>query len=141
MVHGSVKPLSGRSSSWQRYKPRNTTTPIFSSQNVFRLLLTRTDSLESRMNFRPASADGFVACTLIFPTVFTGSKVPANGFLTRSTSGLGWECDRGYRKTQATCVAVKLPENAHLGFLGNDWECNKPYSKRMQACTSDNQND
>ena len=102
------------------------------------------------MNFRPASADGLVACALISLMVFAGATesakaqgvagaIPANA--SAKTYGSGWECGHGYRKTQATCVAVQLPENAHLDFSGNDWECNKPYSKRMQACTSDNQND
>ena len=37
--------------------------------------------------------------------------------------GSGWECDRGYRASKETCLALKVPKNAHLDYSGNEWKC------------------
>ena len=70
------------------------------------------------MNSRPEKADHIVAYTLISLMslmVFAGSSglaeaqgiksaVPANA--TANTYGGGWECDKGYRKTDSACVVA-----------------------------------
>jgi hypothetical protein len=32
--------------------------------------------------------------------------------------GSGWECYQGFREEKLSCVAVRLPENAHLDRFG-----------------------
>jgi hypothetical protein len=63
-----------------------------------------------------------------------GINVPPRGYLTETSYGSGWACERGYRAAGDDCVEVEVPENAHLDFSGNDWECDKPYSKRSDRC-------
>ncbi len=58
-------------------------------------------------------------------------KVPPNGYLEVSSYGSGWACERGYRAVDEGCMAVKVPENAHLDDSGNDWDCNRPYRKQQ----------
>jgi hypothetical protein len=48
--------------------------------------------------------------------------------------GPGWTCNRGYEATDKACIALQVPENAHLDYSGNDWECNQPYLKRAGGC-------
>jgi hypothetical protein len=61
-------------------------------------------------------------------------NVPKNGFLTKSAYGPGWECERGYQADKDACISIKLPENSHINFSGNNWECNKPYQRRNNQC-------
>ena len=63
-------------------------------------------------------------------------KVPENGYLADSGHGPGWQCNRGYRAVDEACVAVKVPENAHIDLFGNGWECNPPYRKQQDGCTT-----
>ena len=56
------------------------------------------------------------------------SQVPPNAFL--DSRGRDWECDRGYRKADQSCVAVKLPANAYLDSSGDRWKCERGYGKR-----------
>lgn len=62
-------------------------------------------------------------------------NVPANGYLTKSSYGPGWECERGYQANKNACIPVKLPENSHINFSGNNWECDKPYQRQNNQCT------
>ena len=62
-------------------------------------------------------------------------KVPVNGYFVDLSYGPGWKCDRGFRESsRTTCVAVMVPENAHLDNSGNNWECNRPYHKQQGKC-------
>ena len=67
------------------------------------------------------------------------TALPANA--SPESYGSGWECDRGFRKAEARCLAVAVPENAHLDFSGHDWVCNEPGIKRGLACTSADRDD
>src|SRR6185312_8936375 len=46
-----------------------------------------------------------------------------------SLYGGGWECSRGFRQVEETCVPIKVPPNAYLSSYGRDWECNRGYIK------------
>ena len=61
-------------------------------------------------------------------------KIPANGFFVDSSYGPSWKCERGYHAADTTCVALAMPENAHLDYQGNDWACNRPFKKRGERC-------
>jgi hypothetical protein len=61
--------------------------------------------------------------------------VPAQGFLSRS--GDAFQCERGYRKDDAACVAVQLPANAHLDYSGSDWTCDEGFRTRSSGCVQD----
>jgi hypothetical protein len=61
-------------------------------------------------------------------------QVPPNGYLADASYGHGWKCDRGYREAGEACVALKMPQNAHIDYSGNDRECNEPYRKRQGRC-------
>jgi len=61
-------------------------------------------------------------------------QIPANGYSVDSSPGSGWECDRGFRAVKEVCLAVVVPENAHLKTSGTGWECNRPYNKRIEKC-------
>ncbi|MEJ2336304.1 MAG: hypothetical protein P8Y26_11840 [Gemmatimonadales bacterium] len=43
--------------------------------------------------------------------------------------GDGWECDRGFRRVNQSCVAVEVPPNAYLDPSGGRWECSRGYRK------------
>ena len=62
-------------------------------------------------------------------------KVPTNGYLSGSSQGTGWACDRGYVAVDLTCKLLQLPKHAHLDYSGNDWGCNEPYLKRTNQCS------
>jgi hypothetical protein len=60
--------------------------------------------------------------------------VPEHGYLTGAEHRSGWSCERGFREDGDRCVAIRLPDNAHVDYAGNDWDCNKPYLKRSGRC-------
>ena len=60
--------------------------------------------------------------------------VPPNGYLTGAPYGSGWKCERGYRAADEVCDDLKLPQNAHVDYSGNDWDCNPPYRKQQGKC-------
>ena len=51
----------------------------------------------------------------------TKGTLPENA--TAKTYGSGWECDRGYRQSSGSCIAVTLPANAYLtdSSYGSGW--------------------
>ncbi len=59
-------------------------------------------------------------------------ELPPNAHLDRS--GRGWECDRGYRKSDDTCVAVEVPPNAYLDSYAENWKCKRGYRKSGNSC-------
>jgi hypothetical protein len=46
----------------------------------------------------------------------------------------GWECNRGYVKTDDTCVAMKVPANAYLAASGTRWDCERGFLKDSNRC-------
>jgi hypothetical protein len=81
------------------------------------------------------------ALSMAAPEMTHAPSVPAHGYLLHSTYGTGWACDRGYRTEGASCVAVELPQNAHLDYSGNDWDCDPPHQQRDGACVMGNRTD
>ena len=61
-------------------------------------------------------------------------EVPPNAFLADTTRDSGWKCNRGFKATTEKCIAVDVPENAHLSSSGNDWSCNRPYRRTTSGC-------
>jgi hypothetical protein len=61
-------------------------------------------------------------------------KVPENGYFVDSSYGSGWSCKRGYREVDEVCIVLRLPENAHIDYSGNDWICNQPYRQQGEGC-------
>ena len=58
--------------------------------------------------------------------------IPTNAFFT----GSAWQCDRGYRRLDESCVLIELPEN---GFLTNSsydtgWECIRGFRAEGATC-------
>ena len=66
------------------------------------------------------------------PTQDDPGEAPPHAHLKRY--GVGWECDRGYRKSADSCVTVEVPANAHLGFSGRNWECDPGYRRERDNC-------
>ena len=60
--------------------------------------------------------------------------VPANAYLSDSSQGPGWHCERGFRAVSGRCEAVQLPENGYLTIAGDSWACEPPYRKRGAVC-------
>lgn len=61
-------------------------------------------------------------------------QIPANGYYVDSSSGSGWDCDRGFRAVKEACVAVVVLENAHLKTTRTGWKCNRLNKKRRKKC-------
>ena len=58
---------------------------------------------------------------------------PANA--TANAYGSGWQCDRGFRNVDGTCLAVTVPANAFLtGSYGSGWACSHGYKQDNDAC-------
>ena len=43
-------------------------------------------------------------------------------------------CPRGARTSGSTCVAISIPENGELNYLGNDWTCKRGYRRTGDRC-------
>ena len=41
---------------------------------------------------------------------------------------------RGYRAVDKECVAIDVPEHAHLDYTGRAWDCDPPYRRELEAC-------
>ena len=65
-------------------------------------------------------------------------EVPENALATGSSYGRGWECRRGYREVNETCIVIKIPENAYLNASGVRWECNRGFREFDKACVAIN---
>ena len=61
-------------------------------------------------------------------------EVPANAYLTNSSYGRGWACQRGYEAVAETCVVIPVPPNAYLESSGDRWKCDRGYSKVAGSC-------
>jgi hypothetical protein len=87
---------------------------------------------------RPSSC-GFLILVLflalgssVAPAQDDPGEAPPHAHLKRY--GVGWECDRGYRKTGDTCVAVEVPPNGYLSSFGDGWDCDRGYRKTGDTC-------
>ena len=60
--------------------------------------------------------------------------MPDNAYYLDREFGRRWDCQRGFQRVNDSCIAVALPDNAHLNYSGNDWDRSKPYRKRMEGC-------
>jgi hypothetical protein len=58
---------------------------------------------------------------------------PQNSHATRY--GSGWECNRGYKASAQSCVAIEVPANAYLDSNGREWRCDRGYEKASGRCT------
>lgn len=56
-------------------------------------------------------------------------------YATDSSYGNGWECRRGYKENNGSCVALRIPKHAFLDRRGEDWQCERGYQKEDDSCT------
>jgi hypothetical protein len=61
-------------------------------------------------------------------------QIPEHGFL--SASGDRWQCERGYRAADNTCLAVHVPANAYVtdSAYGAGWACERGYRPAGETC-------
>ena len=59
-------------------------------------------------------------------------RLPKNAKL--DYTGSNWECLRGYRRHNNSCISVKMPQNAKLDYTGSNWECRKGYRRHGKGC-------
>ena len=78
----------------------------------------------------------FMAIPSVATAKDTALDIPENAHTNRY--GSGWECDRGYRPTKNSCVAIKLPENAFLTdkTYGRGWDCMRSFRERNGSCVA-----
>jgi hypothetical protein len=52
--------------------------------------------------------------------------------------GRDWQCDRGYRKSDESCVAIDVPPHGYLvdGSYGSGWKCERGYNATNDACVA-----
>ena len=62
------------------------------------------------------------------------TAIPANGYAVDERYGSGWRCRHGYRERDGSCVAIEVPENAHLIARETRWRCNRGYERVDQSC-------
>src|SRR5579871_1208845 len=61
------------------------------------------------------------------------SEVPLNG--QAKPYGRGWECKRGFRQDERTCIPITLPENAYLSDSSDPgWRCRYGYKQNGNLC-------
>lgn len=60
--------------------------------------------------------------------------VPPDAFL--QSSGRDWQCDRGFRRAEETCVPIVLPPHAYLSeeWSGPGWACDRGFSAEADRC-------
>jgi hypothetical protein len=51
-----------------------------------------------------------------------------------ASSRTGWDCERGFKAQNNSCVAQAMPKNAHIDYSGSDWACDLPYRRRGNNC-------
>lgn len=63
-------------------------------------------------------------------------NVPADGYLTESSSRSGWACNRGFTATRDGCERIQVPANAYLtnSRSGSGWECERGYRPASGSC-------
>src|SRR5687768_6896947 len=50
--------------------------------------------------------------------------------------GAGWQCNFGYLQSNAQCVAIEAPADAHVvqSSFGRGWECDRGYREAGALC-------
>ena len=73
------------------------------------------------------------------PGELTTASPPPQHAVVRTT-GSGWSCKPGYRKSGETCTGINLPANAYLtgSSYGSGWECRRGYLAKDEACVAVN---
>ena len=63
-------------------------------------------------------------------------SLPANAHAKSYSDG--WECDRGYRQEEDSCIEIEIPANAYATgrSYGSGWECAHGYRRADDACTA-----
>ncbi|MBU2480833.1 MAG: hypothetical protein KJ760_07075, partial [Proteobacteria bacterium] len=59
----------------------------------------------------------FLSLLLMIPSSSLAQSLPDNAH--KNSYGNGWSCDRGFYKSGEKCIAVKIPQNGKLNYLGN----------------------
>jgi hypothetical protein len=60
--------------------------------------------------------------------------VPEHGYL--DSRGSGWQCERGFKRDGAGCVALEIPANSHISYAGDGWACDNGFRRKADACES-----
>jgi hypothetical protein len=58
--------------------------------------------------------------------------IPENAHL--NLYGNGWDCDRGFARSEARCAIVQIPRNGELDFTGHSWKCLRGYERDGNVC-------
>jgi hypothetical protein len=66
------------------------------------------------------------------PTANYASQLPRYAKLDYTKSG--WECIKGYRRHNNSCVQVIIPQHGKLDYTGKNWECRKGYRRHGKGC-------
>lgn len=48
----------------------------------------------------------------------------------------GWKCNRGFVRSGAQCVKLKMPEDAELDHPDNNWRCSRGYRRSGTSCVA-----
>lgn len=59
-------------------------------------------------------------------------QLPANATL--DYTGSSWNCIKGYRRNNNSCVLVNMLPNAQLDYTGKNWKCRKGYRRHGNGC-------
>lgn len=62
------------------------------------------------------------------------SGIPEHAYVTTTSYGKGWECQRGFRESGNKCIEVRVPENAYLDDRGDQWQCRRGYRQEKDTC-------
>jgi len=75
---------------------------------------------------------GFSPGLVLAKTVY--NEIPENASANRY--GDGWSCDKGYRESKGTCVAITVPANAFPTnkSYGQGWECKRSFKQSDNTC-------
>ena len=62
--------------------------------------------------------------------------LPAHAYLTDSTYGSKWDCDRGYEPSGDRCIAIAVPDNGYLNetSYGQPWSCERGFFEQNGRC-------
>jgi len=61
--------------------------------------------------------------------------VPEHAFLTDSSFGVGWKCERGFKRADDECQPVEVPEHAFLADYGDSWKCERGFKREGNRCS------
>lgn len=76
------------------------------------------------------------ASLLFSPSAFGQATPPVPANAEASRYGSGWECNRGFRRQGASCLAVVAPDHAFLTneSYGKGWECHYGFAEKANRC-------